>query len=107
MQTIITNVSVFKYTLSPNAASSIADINSYTINKFGPRQAEFYLSNFRDRFKFLVAHPELGIVRDDIKKGYYCYFEGSHTIYYKIIDERIAIIDILPHSMEPTRHLGD
>ena len=96
-----------KYTLSPNAASSIAEINNYTINKFGPSQAERYLANLRDRFNFLVAHPELGNKRDEIKKGYYSYFEGSHTIYYKIIDKRIAIIDILHQSMESKRRLSD
>lgn len=95
-----------KYTLSPNAASSITEINTYTINKFGPRQAERYLANLRDRFNFLVEHPELGSKRDDIKKGYYSCFEGSHTIYYKIINEKIAIIDILHQSMEPKRHLS-
>ena len=95
-----------KFTLSPNAASSIADINAYTIEKFGLRQAERYMANLRDRFNFLVANPKLGNKRDDIKEGYYSYFEGSHTIYYKIIDERIAIIDILHQSMEPKRHLS-
>ena len=95
-----------KYTLSPNAANSIAEINAYTINKFGPQQAGRYLANLRDRFNFLVANPELGSKRDDIKEGYYSYFEGSHTIYYKIIDERIAIIDVLHQSMEPKRHLS-
>lgn len=96
-----------KYTLSPNAASSIADISAYTIKEFGPQQAERYMANFRDRFKFLMTHPELGTDRHDIKKGYYCYFEGSHTIYYKVVDDHIAIIDILHQSMEPTHHLSD
>lgn len=65
------------------------------------------MENLRDRFEFLVEHPELGKNRDEVKQGYYSYFEGSHTIYYKIIDGKIAIIDVLHQSMEPKRHLCD
>ena len=85
----------------------MAEINKYTIEKFGERQARRYLKNFRDRFNFLVGNPRLGKKRNDIKEGYYSYFEGSHTIYFKILGEDIAIIDVLHQSMEPKRHLTD
>ena len=90
-----------KYILSPNAASSIANVNAYTIEKFGSRQAQRYIENLRDRFEFLVEHPELGTKRNEVKAGYYSYFEGSHTIYYKIVDDSIAIIDVL-HQVDRT-----
>ena len=86
-------------------ARSIAEINQYTIKQFGERQAVRYLENLRDRFQFLVENPSLGKKREDVKTGYYSYFEGSHTIYYKIQDDNIAIIDVLHQSMEPGRHL--
>lgn len=95
------------YVLSPNAARSIADINKYTIDNFGERQAVRYLQNFRDRFNNLVDNPKLGTKRDDIKTGCYSYFEVSHTIYYKSLGDTIAIIDVLHQSMEPARHLPD
>ena len=94
------------YILSPNAARSITEINKFTIEKFGERQARRYLENFRDRFRFLVENPLLGRKRNDLEEGYYSYFEGSHTIYYKILGENIAIIDVLHQSMEPGRHLS-
>jgi len=100
-------VNVSKYTLSPNAASSIADIKAFTVSKFGPRQAQRYIENLRDCFNFLVEHPELGTNRDEVKAGYHNFIEGSHTIYYKIIGGRIVIMDILRQSMEPKRHLND
>ena len=96
-----------RYILSPNAARSIAEIYKYTIEKFGERQVRRYLENFRDRFSFLVGNPLLGKKRNDLKHSYYSYFEGSHTIYYKILGENIAIIDVLHQSMEPRHHLPD
>ena len=95
------------YVLSPNAARSIAKINQHTIDNFGERQAVRYLENLKDRFIFLVENPQLGKKRDDVKVGYYSFFEGSHTIYYKALNDNIAIIDILHQSMEPSRHLPD
>lgn len=53
----------------------------------------------------LAKHPQEGKARDDIKVGYYSYFEGSHTIYYRIRDTHIDVIDVLHQSMEPNRHL--
>ena len=96
-----------KYILSPNAARSVIEINQYTIDNFGERQAVRYLKNLRDRSNFLVENPDLGAERDDIKFGYNSYFEGSHTIYYKILGDNIAIIDILHQSMEPGRYLPE
>jgi hypothetical protein len=31
--------------------------------------------------------------RDDIKSSYYSFYEGNHTIYYRIRDKHIDIID--------------
>ena len=55
--------------------------------------------------RYLAENPQRGKARDKIKRGYYSYLEGSHMIYYKILADHIAIIDILHQSMEPTRHL--
>jgi len=96
---------VAKYLLSLEAAQSIASINEYTIENFGIQQAARYLKNFRDRFDYLVKNPELGTKRDDISPGFYSYYEGSHTIYYKILGGDIGIIDVLHQSMEPERNL--
>jgi len=55
--------------------------------------------------KLLAAQPSQGKERSEIKAGYYSYFVGSHTIYYRISDTHIDIIDILRQSMEPTLHI--
>ncbi len=96
-----------KYVLSPNAVRSLQDIKSYSIEKFGKRQTAIYLEKLRDRMFYLADNPEYGKKRDEIKPGYYSYFEGSHTIYYKIFPDYIGIIDILHQSMEPVLHLTE
>ena len=95
-----------RYVLSANAAASIAEIDRYTTEQFGPRQATRYLAHLRDRLEFNAENPELGRVRPDMKSGYYSYFVGSHTIYYLIWSDPIAIINILHQSMEPSRHIS-
>jgi len=94
-----------KYILSPAAQKSLKQIRSYSLNNFGKHQTTLYLKKLRDRMQYLADQPARGTARDDIKAGYYSHFEGSHTIYYRIRDTHIDIIDVLHQSMDPTRHL--
>ncbi len=93
------------YVLSPNAQESLKGIKAYSTEKFGKRQTNIYLEKLRNRMRDLADNPKQGKPRDKIKRGYFSYLEGSHTIYYKILTDHIAVIDILHQSMEPMRHL--
>lgn len=93
------------YVLSSNAQKSLKEIKSYSTETFGKRQTKIYLEKLQGRMRTLAENPKRGKTRDKIKVGYYSYLEGSHTIYYKILADHIAIIDILHQSMEPERHL--
>jgi toxin ParE1/3/4 len=93
------------YVLSANARKSLREIKAYSTRTLGAKQTTLYLKKLRDRMAFLAEKPRLGEARDDIKMGYYSYPEGSHTIYYKIFADHIAVIDVLHQSMEPSRHL--
>jgi toxin ParE1/3/4 len=55
--------------------------------------------------KKLSNDPKYGNIRSDIKRGYHSFFEGSHTIYYIIQADHIAILDILHQSMDPNLHI--
>ncbi len=59
----------------------------------------------RDKMKELATAPSNGQERNEIKTGYHSAFVGSHTIYYRVVNEQIEIIDVLHQSMEPMRHL--
>lgn len=94
-----------KYILSPQAQSSLQDIRDYTLENFGKQQTNTYLKMLQKHMKDLAATPTRGKERDEIKAGYYSSFIGSHTIYYRIADTHIDVIDVLHQSMEPMRHL--
>ena len=94
-----------KYILSPAAQSRLKEIKTYTLKNFGKRQTTIYLKNLHVCMQDLADEPSKGTERNDIKKGYYSKFIGSHTIYYRISDTHIGIIDILHQAMEPKRHI--
>ncbi len=95
-----------KYILSPAAKKSLEQIKAYTLENHGKQQTKIYLKMLRDRMRDTAQSPDKnGTPRDEIKKGYYSVFAGKHTIYYRIRDTHVDIIDILHQSMEPTKHL--
>ena len=94
-----------KYVLSPAAQESLLNIKAYSIKTFGKKRTTSYLKALRDRMRKLSESPLTGIARDEINKGYYSYFEGSHTVYYRIAKTHIDIIDILHQSVELSTHL--
>lgn len=94
-----------KYVLSPAAQENLINIKTYSIKTFGKKRTTVYLKALRDRMRVLSESPLTGVTRGEIKIGYYSYFEGSHTIYYRITKTHIDIIDILHQSMEPSIHL--
>jgi toxin ParE1/3/4 len=96
---------VANYVLSPEAARSIAEIDTYTAKQFGPKQAIRYLESLLDRLEFIAEDPQRGMHRPELNVDCFSYFVGSHTIYYRVKAEQIQIIDVLHQSMEPARHL--
>jgi len=94
-----------KYVLSPEAQNSLREIKHYSLKNFGKRQTTIYLKKIQNCMQKLADNPAIGIERPEIKQGYYSKFTGSHTVYYRISDNHIAIIDILHQSMEPKLHI--
>ena len=94
------------YVLSPEAARSIAEIDTYTAKHFGPKQAVRYLESLLDRLEFIAEDPQRGMHRPELAADFFSYFVGSHTVYYRISSEQVQVIDVLHQSMEPARHLS-
>ena len=93
------------YTLSPQAQDSLQEIRADSLKHVGKRQTATYLKKLRERMRGLAAAPSKGTARDEIKLGYHSSFVGSHTIYYRMSNTHIDIIDVLHQRMEPTRDL--
>jgi toxin ParE1/3/4 len=97
---------VANYVLSPEAARSIAEIDTYTAKQFGPKQAIRYLESVLDRLEFIAEDPKRGMHRPELNVDYFSYFVGSHTVYYRVVTGEVQVIDVLHQSMEPSRHLN-
>jgi len=88
------------YELSDEADNDIEDIFDYTVEEFGVDQAASYVSAFDDVFAVLTETPELGRKRPEIRAGLRSVPKESHTIFYRILADRIRIVRILHGSRD-------
>ncbi|MCK5190870.1 MAG: type II toxin-antitoxin system RelE/ParE family toxin, partial [Methylococcales bacterium] len=77
----------------------------YSLQTWGIEQADYYLGSLVARFEWLAENPQLGKPRDDIKKGYRCFPEGQHLVFYIILNDNIDIIGVVHQSQDITNHL--
>lgn len=96
-----------KFLLSPEAQESLKQIKAFSTKQFGIEQTRLYLNQLLTTLRNLTENPTLGINRAELLPGCCSYFVGSHTIYYRIKDEMIEVIDVLHQSMEPSKHLPE
>ena len=89
-----------KYHIRSLAESDLESIWFYTVEQWSVDQADTYLESIIQRFTWLADNPLLGKQRDDVKKGYYCFPEGMHLVFYKILNNQIEIIGIPHQSMD-------
>ena len=95
----------FFYELSQAADNDLDEIYDYTTKQFGVDQAIKYLSGFEVVFESLCSNPKLGRERIELKKGLRSISSESHTIFYRILKDRIRIVRILHGSRDIIRFL--
>lgn len=93
------------YKLTEDAERDVIDIYLYSIENFGPVQADKYVTGLFERFALIAGNPasgkDFGEVHPDMRR----WFEGSHAIYYEPLQSGILILRILHQQMDPARHL--
>ncbi len=85
-----------RYRLTPRALRDLDQITDYTLATWGERQAEKYLADLDQRFRWLAQNPKVGRLRDDVGEGYRSFPQGGHVIFYVIDEDGVAIIGV-PH----------
>jgi toxin ParE1/3/4 len=85
----------------------LEEIWLYSMQQWGVRQADKYVGSLLARFSWLAENPYSGKHRDDIKTGYYCFPEGKHLVFYKLIDTGIDIIGVPHHRMDVVNYFAD
>lgn len=83
-----------KLRLTPAAKEDLKSIGRYTHQNFGVKQMENYLTKIDDGFTLIQSEPEIGITRDDIKKGYCAFAVEQHIIFYWVSNKQIDILGI-------------
>lgn len=95
-----------KVRFSPRALQDVEDIASYTLEKWGERQAAVYLDRLHDAWALLAARPELGTERPALQRpGIRFHPSGSHVIAYRVDDLGVLVLRILHGRMDAGRHL--
>ena len=91
-----------EFRLTPRALQDLEDIADYTLEKWGIEQAATYLRKLSARFQWLADNPDLGRARDDVEKGYRCFPEGQHLVFYLKRSDHIEIIGVPHKAMDIT-----
>lgn len=88
------------------AKQDLLGIRQYTLKNWGNVQAQTYIVELRTALRHLLKHPLLGIDRsEELGTKIYSFPQGSHTIYYQLVQNDLIILAILHQTMVPTRHL--
>lgn len=86
-----------RFRVTPRALRDVDAIADYTLAKWGERQAEKYIADLEQRFRWLSQNPNAGRAREEVGEGYRSYPQGAHVIFYVIDTSGIAIIGV-PHA---------
>ncbi|MBO2618333.1 type II toxin-antitoxin system RelE/ParE family toxin [Shewanella algae] len=95
------------YKLSNLAADDFAGIYLYTLQAFGPRQADSYTEDLENTFGLLSRSPNIGRACQDIAEGLLRHDHQRHAIFYRKTPLGIFVIRILHQQMEPMKHFSD
>jgi toxin ParE1/3/4 len=86
---------------SLSARADLLRIGAYTVDTWGPAQAERYLSALQACAELLAGNPLLGRSSDWIRPGLYRFEKERHVIFYRLQEDGILVSRILHRSMMP------
>ncbi|KYG77243.1 plasmid stabilization protein [Roseivirga spongicola] len=93
-------MSLKRYVLSVPADQDLEDIFDYTKQEFGEKQAVEYLIELEELFIQLLANPELGRERNEIKQDLRSMVKNAHVVFYHIMDDHIRVVRVLHGSRD-------
>ena len=96
---------VAAFSLTPRALKDLDAIADYSLDRWGRDRTRDYLDALAQRMQWLADNPDLGRKRNDVAKGYRCFGEGQHLVFYVERDDDIAIIGVPHASMDIETHL--
>jgi toxin ParE1/3/4 len=95
------------YQLSKLARLDLMDIADYTVDTWGPEQAQHYLDSLEACFHRLANAPQIGRGCNRIRPAYRRFEHEKHVILYRVDDDCVFISRVLHQRMLPSLHLID
>ncbi len=89
-----------KLRLSKTAQNDLLEIERYTLELWGEKQALAYSQLIEQSFHDLLANPMIGLDRSDLKSGYRSLVSGKHQIYYRIAKDSVCILSVMHASRD-------
>jgi toxin ParE1/3/4 len=91
--------------IAPAAKSDLKDIYQYGLRQWGQEKSESYLSTINKQFWLLTQQPYMGTERPELLPHARSLPIESHTLFYRVIANRVEIIRVLHGRQDPQRHL--
>lgn len=88
--------------LRPEAQRDIAEIWTYTEERWGEEQAELYTDQLRARIHTIADNPDMGSDCSDIHPDLRRIRCGAHLVYYLATDALLDVVRILHERRDAT-----
>jgi toxin ParE1/3/4 len=85
---------------APLAEADLEEIWRYSVDQWGEKQADAYISALVAAAETIAEHPHRGVACDHIREGYRKTSAGTHVIFYRVTEQQIDIVRILHKRMD-------
>ncbi len=92
--------------LRPRALTDLEEIYRFSLEHWGTGRAKSYIRKIDDALRQRCDHPRLGQGRDDVLPGILAFRVLSHVIFYRYVQDGIAVIRVLHQAMDLPGTLG-
>jgi toxin ParE1/3/4 len=77
----------------------------YSLRQWGTQQAERYIDDLTEAFRFLGESPLAGTACEHVRTGYRKYPVIRHVVYYHETNYGVEVVRVLHDRVLVTRHL--
>ncbi|MBL8703758.1 MAG: type II toxin-antitoxin system RelE/ParE family toxin [Rhodospirillales bacterium] len=85
---------------APLAEADLEEIWRFSVDQWGEKQADAYISTIVAAAGSIAEHPQRGVACDHIRAGYRKASAGAHVLLYRVVAAQIEIIRVLHRRMD-------
>ena len=96
---------MYKVHIQKRAQQDLKNIWQYSFQNWGQRQADAYYDELKKGMEMILENPKIGIVCDDIRRGYRQYQINHHIVFYRLTPTNIHVVRVLGEKMDMKRYI--